>query len=74
MGIMDMGPLGNPQDEVALLKRAGGRVAVVSPDDAALQAIGPNVLDPTHRAASAQAGRRQGRAIADTLRPTWLGK
>lgn len=71
-GMADMGPLGNLRDEVALLEREGGRVEVVTPDAASVQAIGPNVLDPAHRAASAQAGREQGRGLATTLRRMWL--
>lgn len=72
MGLIDMGPLGNSHDEVALLRREGGKVAVVIPDAASLEAIGPNVLDPAHRPASAQAGREQGRSLAASLRSTWL--
>jgi NTE family protein len=66
-GLSDLGPFGNPRDEIALLERGGSRVEVVVPDAASIEAIGPNVLDPAHRAASARAGRHQGRAIAATL-------
>ena len=50
------------------LERQGSRVLVVVPDEAAVEAIGPNVLDPSRRAAAALAGREQGRQIADTVR------
>lgn len=70
-GMADMGPLGNVRDEVALLEREGGRVEVVSPDAASVEAIGPNVLDPARRAVSAEAGRQQGRTLAAALRGLW---
>ncbi len=72
MGMIAMGPLGNPADEVALLEREGATVMVVTPDAASLEAIGPNVLDPAARAASAQAGREQGRRLAESVRALWL--
>lgn len=71
-GTADLGPLGNLRDEVALLEREGARVEVVTPDAASIEAIGPNVLDPAHRAVSAQAGREQGRSLAAALRGVWL--
>jgi NTE family protein len=49
----------------------GVRTAVVHPDEAAVTAIGPNVLDPRRRAAAAEAGRAQGQALADVLRDVW---
>jgi NTE family protein len=47
------------------------RVAVVSPDRAATQAIGKNVLDPAARAGSARAGRAQAAAVAAQVREAW---
>jgi NTE family protein len=41
-----------------------GTVTVVFADDEAAEAMGPNPLDPARRSAAAQAGRRQGRALA----------
>ncbi|MGI5144722.1 MULTISPECIES: patatin-like phospholipase family protein [unclassified Streptomyces] len=71
----DTGPGLNPASpgltaEVALL-RAHSQVHVITPDDAALEAIGPNPLDPGRRPPSARAGRRQGRELAATLRGIW---
>lgn len=71
----DTGPGLNPASpgltaEVALL-RAHSRVRVITPDGAALEAIGPNPLDPERRPASARAGQRQGLALAVTLRRVW---
>jgi NTE family protein len=44
------------------------RTEVVSPDDASLEAFGPDVLDPAVREPSARAGLAQGRAEADRIR------
>jgi NTE family protein len=48
-----------------------GRSIVVSPDAAALAAIGRNVLDPARRAPSAEAGRAQAAAVAEAVRGVW---
>src|SRR5215469_9234720 len=53
--------------EVADLRRAGSRVEVVVPDAAAVEAIGPNPLDPARRAASGRAGRAQAAGAAALL-------
>jgi NTE family protein len=50
----------------------GVRTAVVHPDESAVAAIGPNVLDPRRRAVAAEAGRVQGAALADVLRDVWI--
>jgi NTE family protein len=44
---------------------------VISPDAEARRAIGRNVLDPSHRAASARAGRAQAAAAADSVAAVW---
>ena len=49
------------------------RVAVVSPDQASLTAIGKNVLDPAAREPSARAGRAQAASVADRVREVWQG-
>jgi NTE family protein len=49
------------------LREAGAEVAVISPDQAARQAIGRNVLDPARRAAAAKAGRAQARTVVDQV-------
>jgi NTE family protein len=46
-------------------------VAVVSPDAAAVAAIGRNVLDPARRAGSARAGRAQSAAAAAGIAAVW---
>ncbi len=70
-GMADYGPLGSVQSEVSELERQGSSVRVVAPDDESIAAIGPNVLDPSHREGSAHAGREQGRALAEALRSFW---
>jgi NTE family protein len=47
------------------------RVEVITPDDAALAAIGPNVLDPARRAGSARAGLAQGERVASQVMALW---
>ncbi|MGW0086870.1 patatin-like phospholipase family protein [Streptomyces sp. NPDC003393] len=71
----DTGPGLNPAAEglaaeVPLL-RTHSQVRVITPDDAALDAFGPNPLDPERRPAAALAGQRQGRHLADALRLLW---
>ncbi|MEU1202598.1 patatin-like phospholipase family protein [Streptomyces sp. NPDC005813] len=71
----DTGPGLNPASrglagEMPLL-RPHSQVLVITPDDAALDAIGPNPLDPARRPASARHGRRQGEALTGTVRKIW---
>jgi NTE family protein len=62
-----------PTSQLEKLERETGvRGELVSPDAASRAAIGSNVLDPAHRAASAQAGRAQGVAEAERIRAMWL--
>jgi NTE family protein len=63
-------PSGRPD---AQLKGLGARGAVVSPDAAAVRAIGANVLDPARRRPAAEAGYAQAAAEADRLRDIWDG-
>ena len=58
--------------QAAALARTGARVIVISPDKAATQAIGRNVLDPSRRAAAATAGRAQAAAEAGRVRAIWV--
>lgn len=51
--------------------RQHARVAVLRPDQESKVAIGRNVLDPSRRAPSAQAGRAQAASVADELRRYW---
>jgi NTE family protein len=49
----------------------GVRKTVVSPSDAALNAIGRNPLDPDHRADAAQAGRTQAAQVYERVAKIW---
>ena len=49
------------------------RVAVVSPDQASLAAIGKNVLDPAAREPAARAGRAQAATVAARVAEVWQG-
>ncbi|MGX1615590.1 patatin-like phospholipase family protein [Micromonospora chalcea] len=66
-----VGPMPRLSAQVAALRAAGARVAVVSPDRAARTAIGRNVLDPARRAASARAGFAQADAVAAEVAWVW---
>jgi NTE family protein len=46
-------------------------VLVLTPDKAALRAIGRNVLDPARRAAAARAGYAQAAAAAPAVAALW---
>lgn len=59
-----------PDAQIAALG-AGVRSVIVSPDAASRAAIGPNVLDPAHRALAAQAGRAQATGAAGRIRAVW---
>ncbi len=63
-----MSRAGRPDVQLASL---GARSILLSPDGAALKAIGRNVLDPARRAPAAEAGRAQAAAVADTVRDVW---
>ncbi len=66
-----IGPLTGVAPQVAELRAAGARVALVTPDAVAVTAIGPNVLDPAHRAAAARAGRAQAASVVTDIRGVW---
>lgn len=71
----DTGPGLNPASkglaaEIPLLRKRS-EVLVISPDQAALNAIGPNPLDPTRRAPAARAGQAQGRTLISALHRVW---
>jgi len=48
---------------VAQLRASGTEVAIVTPDDRSMQAIGANPLDPSTRTPAADSGRRQGAGL-----------
>ncbi|MHB8575798.1 MAG: patatin-like phospholipase family protein [Dehalococcoidia bacterium] len=57
--------------EIDALESSGSAVTLLLPDDEALQAFGPNLMDSARTAPAAQAGRRQGAALAEVLRDGW---
>lgn len=59
-----------PKGQAAALG-PGVRAIVVSPSDAALNAIGRNPLDPDHRADAAQAGRLQAAQVHERVADVW---
>jgi NTE family protein len=61
---------GSLEDEMTTLGPAAKAVAI-APDDAALEAIGPNPLDPLRRAPALAAGLAQAATFLDALRDVW---
>ncbi|WP_330178935.1 patatin-like phospholipase family protein [Nocardia sp. NBC_01503] len=59
------------EKEVAGLAAAGARVAVISPDDASLEAFGTDPLDAATRVPAANAGRAQGKSEAARVAELW---
>jgi NTE family protein len=57
--------------EVDAIRDAGGRVEVIVPDEASMEAMGPNLMDPSRRGVVAREGVRQGRVEAARLRDFW---
>ncbi|WP_211368054.1 patatin-like phospholipase family protein [Microbacterium rhizomatis] len=66
--ITAMGPAISDAELAAL---APGRVHTIFADDASIEAIGINPLDPATRPAAARAGRDQGRSIASEIAAFW---
>jgi len=56
------------QEELSQLKASGSQVMIISPDEESLKAKGPNPLDANFRAASAEAGHKQGEKIAEEVK------
>jgi NTE family protein len=59
------------EQQVEILRSAGGRTYLVEPDQASKRAIGLNPLAPETRTPAARAGRSQGRAIAEDVALFW---
>lgn len=83
--ILVLAPIGARQDgidplsrriseaEIAALTTAGSHAELVFPDAESLEAMGINRMDSTRRGVTAEAGARQGEALATTLSPAWSG-
>jgi NTE family protein len=63
--------LGGSLDEEIASLGPEAKVLVVSPNPAALEAIGPNPLDPSRRAPAVAAGLAQASSVAEAVRHTW---
>ncbi|WP_405890985.1 patatin-like phospholipase family protein [Streptomyces sp. NBC_00133] len=61
----------SPRAQASRLAAAGARVEVITPDAAAKQAFGRNVLDPARRAPAARAGLAQAAAHAEAVAAVW---
>jgi NTE family protein len=57
--------------ERAVVERAGGRVEIVTPDTAAAETFGINLMNESNRAEVTNAGIAQGRREAERLRTFW---
>ncbi|MET1006819.1 MAG: patatin-like phospholipase family protein [Propionibacteriaceae bacterium] len=64
-----IGPMTSAREQAAAW--SPDKITLVTPDSAAVAAIGKNVLDPAAQAGSARAGRAQAAAIAETVRAVW---
>ncbi|MEV6931356.1 patatin-like phospholipase family protein [Dactylosporangium sp. NPDC051485] len=71
--VAPMGALLAPVIRREIAATGAHRSLVVEPDEQAVEAIGPNVLDPSRRAAAVDAGLRQGAALATAAREVWAG-
>jgi NTE family protein len=67
----DMGPLMPGIGSELRKLRPDARVVVITPDDDALAAFGPNVLDPARRAGAARAGLAQGERRVAEVAALW---
>ena len=57
--------------EVETLKDGGATVAVITPDDASLEAMGANLMDFRQRGAAVRSGLAQGYVYAERLKALW---
>jgi hypothetical protein len=61
------------RNEIALVRAAGGAVIDVAADEAARQAMGPNVADRSRINDALAAGLRQASVVAAAIRSRWIG-
>ncbi|MET8764568.1 patatin-like phospholipase family protein [Lentzea sp. NPDC004782] len=73
--VVVVAPLTRSVSEAATPRAQAARLGVpsivVSPDQAALAAIGRNVLDPARRRPAAEAGLAQAESVAEAVREVW---
>jgi NTE family protein len=68
--LRSMGPVTGVASQVVALRKKSQAV-LVTPDAAAVRAIGRNVLDPAKRADAARAGLAQAASALSAVRPVW---
>ena len=64
---------GGLDEQIEILREAGGKTCLVNPDSESRKAIGLNPLSPDTRRPAAEAGRKQGQRIAADLAAFWEG-
>ncbi|MEZ5939038.1 MAG: patatin-like phospholipase family protein [Hyphomonadaceae bacterium] len=62
---------GRVEHEGEAVTEAGGRYELVSPDAAAMEAFGPNLMDGSRREPALKAGLEQGRREAERVKAFW---
>lgn len=69
----DMPPIfgSNTRVEKQLLENEGSQVLVINPDQATLDIVGTNGLDPAIRAPAARSGYAQGKTLVELVRGFW---
>jgi NTE family protein len=70
-GVAGSGPVAAGLEEALPLLEKTGRVLAVAPDQASLDAMGTNVLDPATREPAATAGRAQAAKVVAEVRQLW---
>lgn len=71
--VLVIAPMEDPglDADIAAVNDEGGRVEVISPDEASLEAFGADPLSPSTRTPAALAGVAQGRALAAGIARFW---
>jgi NTE family protein len=59
------------EEELQAIRDGGGKVELIQPDEEALAAFGPNLMDASRRPAIAEAGLKQGHKEAARLKAFW---
>ena len=57
--------------ELGALRESGSKVELITPDETASAAFGPNLMDYRRRKVAAENGIRQGEIAAERLRDFW---
>ncbi|MFG2088654.1 MULTISPECIES: patatin-like phospholipase family protein [unclassified Spirillospora] len=71
--VLVIAPMGDPglDADIAVVNDRGGRVEVINPDGASLEAFGTDPLSPSTRTPAADAGVKQGLALAAGIARFW---